>query len=383
MRIKNKFIYLLFTFFCITSPVYGQTVIQMEKDGGVYKIPCEINGLRLKLIFDTGASSICISESIAVMMLENGYLDSGDIVGSGSSVVADGRIVDNTIINIKTLKIGDVTLSDVQAVVIHQQSAPLLLGQSAIQKLGNVSLDGDKLILVNHKNDLKNDTIKYTDVEVLDILESAKYARMNEFYELAVDNYEKLYKTQQLDLEGTLHYASCLRMTDCYEKALLVHKTIEQDVIKAPKENQRWAYFGMMICYHELCDYRLAILYGQKTLSLSDYEYNSYTTIIYWLSMSYIALGENYKAKKVIDDEIEKYLLHIGYKSIDCWNRNADDEILGNLYWILALYYNDIKDNAACKKYAIMAAAWGNTEAIQWADKRNISYSKKPKDFKY
>ena len=99
--------------------------------------------------------------------------------------------------------------------------------------------------------------------------------------------------------------------------------------------------------------------------------------------MSYIALGENYKAKKVIDDEIEKYLLHKGYKSIDCWKRNADDEILGNLYWILALYYNDIKDNAACKKYAIMAAAWGNTEAIELADKRNISYSKKPNDFKY
>lgn len=383
MRIKNIFIYLLFTFFCITSPVYGQTVIQMEKDGGVYKIPCEINGLRLKLIFDTGASSICISESIAVMMLENGYLDSGDIVGSGSSVVADGRIVDNTIINIKTLKIGDVTLSDVQAVVIHQLSAPLLLGQSAIQKLGNVSLDGDKLILVNHKNDLKNDTIKYTDVEVLDILESAKYARMNEFYELAVDNYEKLYKTQQLDLEGTLYYATCLRMTDCYETALLIHKTIEQDVIEAPKEDQRWAYYGMMICYHMLGDYRSSILYGQKALTLSDYLYSAYTSLIYNLSKSYIAIDENYRGKKVIEDEIEKYLLHIGYKSTDCWTRKADDEILGDLYWILALYYSTIKDRTASVKYAIIAAAWGDTEAIEWADKQHISYNKKPIDFKY
>lgn len=373
----------MFTFFCITSPVYGQTVIQMEKDGGVYKIPCEINGLRLKLIFDTGASSICISESIAVMMLENGYLDSGDIVGSGSSVVADGRIVDNTIINIKTLKIGDVTLSDVQAIVIHQLSAPLLLGQSAIQKLGNVSLDGDKLILVNHKNDLKNDTIKYTDVEVLDILESAKYARMNEFYELAVDNYEKLYKTQQLDLEGTLYYATCLRMTDCYETALLIHKTIEQDVIEAPKEDQRWAYYGMMICYHMLGDYRSSILYGQKALTLSDYLYSAYTSLIYNLSKSYIAIDENYRGKKVIEDEIEKYLLHIGYKSTDCWTRKADDEILGDLYWILALYYSTIKDRTASVKYAIIAAAWGDTEAIEWADKQHISYNKKPIDFKY
>ena len=103
---------------------YSQTVIQMEKEGGVYKIPCEINGLRLKLIFDTGASNVCISESIALMMLENGYLTREDIKGSSTSVVADGRIVENTKINIKTLKIGGETLNNVEAVVMHQQAAP-------------------------------------------------------------------------------------------------------------------------------------------------------------------------------------------------------------------------------------------------------------------
>ena len=44
---------------------YGQSVIQLEKDGGVFKVPCVVNGLKLKLIFDTGASNVCISQSVA------------------------------------------------------------------------------------------------------------------------------------------------------------------------------------------------------------------------------------------------------------------------------------------------------------------------------
>ena len=103
MKSIYKYLFSLVVSLAVSIQANSQTVIQMEKDGGVYKIPCEINGLRLKLIFDTGASNVCISESIALMMLENGYLTRADIKGSSSSVVADGRIVENTKINIKTL----------------------------------------------------------------------------------------------------------------------------------------------------------------------------------------------------------------------------------------------------------------------------------------
>ena len=32
----------------------AQERIKMEKSGGIYKIPCEVNGLRMKFYFDTG-----------------------------------------------------------------------------------------------------------------------------------------------------------------------------------------------------------------------------------------------------------------------------------------------------------------------------------------
>ena len=92
---------IIFSFICLNC--HSQSVIQLEQDGGVYKIPCVVNGLKLKLIFDTGAANVCISQSIALMMLENDYLSAEDIKGTAQSKVADGRIVDHTIINLKKI----------------------------------------------------------------------------------------------------------------------------------------------------------------------------------------------------------------------------------------------------------------------------------------
>ena len=78
--------------FAVTM-TFARTTITMEKDGGVYKVPCVVNGLRMKFIFDTGAANVCISESMATYMLENDYLNKSDILGTGQSSVADGRIV--------------------------------------------------------------------------------------------------------------------------------------------------------------------------------------------------------------------------------------------------------------------------------------------------
>lgn len=129
---------------------WSQTIIQMVEDSGVYKVPCEVNGLKVKMIFDTGAATVSISSSMAEMMLDNGYLNKEDLGNQAQSITADGRIVDHTKVVFKTVKIGGLTLSDVDAVVIGNQRAPLLFGQSAIQRLGDVSIKGDKLYISGH-----------------------------------------------------------------------------------------------------------------------------------------------------------------------------------------------------------------------------------------
>ena len=147
-------------FFAVSIPsLYAQTIIQMVEDRGVYKIPCEINGLKVKMVFDTGAAAVSLSQSIAEMMLENNYISISDFVGKSKSLTADGRIIDHTELMLHTLKIGDYTISDVKAVVINSQDTPILLGQTAIQKLGTISIKGDKLYIKGNSDNTSGSSI--------------------------------------------------------------------------------------------------------------------------------------------------------------------------------------------------------------------------------
>lgn len=140
--------------------IYAQTVIQMVEDKGVYKIPCEINGLKVKMVFDTGAAAVSLSRSLAEMMLDNNYISISDFIGKSKSLMADGRIIDHTGIILHSLKIGDITINDVNAVVINSQDTPLLLGQTAIQKLGTISIKGDKLYIKGNSENSLGSSIK-------------------------------------------------------------------------------------------------------------------------------------------------------------------------------------------------------------------------------
>lgn len=124
-----------------------KTILKMENDNGVKYVWIEINGLRLKFIFDTGASSICISSSEASVLYRQGTLQKDDILDIQYFQDATGTISAGTRINLKTVKIGDRTLNNIDATVIDNSKAPLLLGQTAFEKFGKISID-------NHKDEI-------------------------------------------------------------------------------------------------------------------------------------------------------------------------------------------------------------------------------------
>lgn len=116
--------------------------IDMKKMyGGTYEIPCSVNGLPLKMIFDTGASDVTISSVEANFMLKNGYLTDGDIKGKKHYQTASGDIHEGTILKLKEVRLGDAVLKNVEASVVHSQRAPLLLGQSVLEKFGTITID--------------------------------------------------------------------------------------------------------------------------------------------------------------------------------------------------------------------------------------------------
>lgn len=189
----------------------ADSVIQMEKYNGVYRVPCTVNGAKMKFIFDTGASNVCISMAMAEYLYDNGFLKSTDVLGEGKSSVADGRIVDHIKINLRDLEIGGMHLNNVQAIVVASQNAPLLMGQSAIQKMGTVTIDGTMLKIKNNQA---------SGEEIVDkLFNEAEKAYNNDMYDVAADKYGQLHDMHQLSDYGKYLYAWSLMMTRKYQTA--------------------------------------------------------------------------------------------------------------------------------------------------------------------
>lgn len=126
--------------------------IPFVKEGSVCKVKCTINELPLYFIFDTGASDVSLSSVEANFMLKNDYLSKSDMSGKGYYINANGDISEGTIVNIKEVNFGGLTLKNVKASVVKNQKAPLLLGQSVLSRLGRIEIDNEnKVIRVKYK----------------------------------------------------------------------------------------------------------------------------------------------------------------------------------------------------------------------------------------
>ena len=155
-----RFLLSIAIFFFGLNTFVAQDVVKMEKENGVYKIPCKINGLPLKFIFDTGASNVSISLTEALFMLKNGYLKESDIRGTIYYSIANGEIAEGTKINLQKIEVGKQVLYNVEASIVHTSQAPLLFGQSAMERFGKFTMDysNANLLIGNASNTTSNTT---------------------------------------------------------------------------------------------------------------------------------------------------------------------------------------------------------------------------------
>lgn len=121
----------------------NRNVLKMELENGVRYVWIELNGIRLRFIFDTGASSICISPAEATVLYRQGTLKKVDILDIEYFQDATGRISEGTTINLREVKIGNLILENVKAIVIDNVNAPLLLGQTVLERFGSIEIDNE------------------------------------------------------------------------------------------------------------------------------------------------------------------------------------------------------------------------------------------------
>ena len=124
------------------------TVIPLEDGNGVYYITAKINEVPMKFIFDTGASSISMSETEAAFLYKQGTLTRDDFQGTVDFQDAKGEVTQGLVVKLRKVQVGNRVLNNVDASIVPNQEAPLLLGQSVLQKFGKLSIDNIKKQLI-------------------------------------------------------------------------------------------------------------------------------------------------------------------------------------------------------------------------------------------
>jgi hypothetical protein len=126
---------LSFLFLALIGLVIGveaQTVVKMEQVGGVFTVPCKVNGLELKFVPNTVNPDVSISLETASEMLKDGYLYEKDLTGP---------IQVGSEINLSIIEIGAHFVYNTKAVVVGDLQFPLIIGKKILDQLGNIDLN--------------------------------------------------------------------------------------------------------------------------------------------------------------------------------------------------------------------------------------------------
>ncbi len=361
---------------------HSQVSITMEETGGVYRIPCTVNGVKMKFIFDTGASAVSLSQTMADVLFDGGYLSEKDVFGTTQMMIADGSIVDVKVINLRDFEVGGFHLSNVRATIKKGQNVPLLMGQSAIEKLGRISIAGNKLIIHKPKVNLTASEIATLRKEIQTLFKSKDY-------DTVIDNSERLknatefdemdfyYYIESLDIMWLMKYHHSSRNNTMGDIILSLLEEWESSGIKTSKKMLCFLYKTKASCISSLrmdesahdvainC-YRKALEYsdsGEKVWILSD------------IAGCYIAKSSYGTAEKYVQDAIKLRYKLIGKNLADALEGRVNDACIGMLYWQLADTKWAQGDHSQRVFYMRLSAKCGDETAIDWCFQNNINYT--------
>ena len=126
-----------------------EVVVPFKSKDRVKCVQVSVNGVGLEMIFDTGCSGTLISVAEARYLYDKGKLTNDDIIGVSQSQIADGRIVENMVVNLKEVVInGEICCPNVQATVSSSVNAPLLLGNEVLDRVATIQIDNEREALI-------------------------------------------------------------------------------------------------------------------------------------------------------------------------------------------------------------------------------------------
>ena len=136
----------------ITLDLPRQSISDIHVDTSLIVLPVEItdhstylmaevNGVNMKFLIDTGCSDMQITSAEFYYMKHLGLISEDDIVGNVTCVYADNSSGKCFVVKLKTVNVGGIELKDVECSIQEDIESSLLLGQSVLKQLGEISID--------------------------------------------------------------------------------------------------------------------------------------------------------------------------------------------------------------------------------------------------
>ncbi|RYZ00282.1 MAG: hypothetical protein EOO11_02110 [Chitinophagaceae bacterium] len=119
-----------------------------ENKANVLEIDIRINDVPARFIFDPGATMLSFGRTFYDGLVKTMQLSDSDIKYRTKTKLADGSLADVAVVRIRSFRLGDWELRDAEAMVLDNQKAPLLMGQSIIGRFSEVTIDRNRKQLV-------------------------------------------------------------------------------------------------------------------------------------------------------------------------------------------------------------------------------------------
>ncbi len=126
------------------APEHESSGGETPADANMVNVDVDVAGYPVKAMVDTGCSfPMAIPTALATTLLHDGR---AIFAGETKSLLADGKEVDVGVILIKSITVDGRTLDSVEASVSPSNSAPILLGLRALNRLGAFTIDSGRIV---------------------------------------------------------------------------------------------------------------------------------------------------------------------------------------------------------------------------------------------
>ena len=331
---NTKMLAALLALFPLAAQAQSVVTLQPAGEDGRYTIETSVNGVGVLTYYTEENWFVSASTTTFLFLYENGYIDDEDVKGITTLKLPDGSSSKGAAFVIRNLKLGDhILVSDIPAFVVSKQTVPLIIGSSAFESLGDVTREGDKIVI----GDLDDiDSI----AEVVDPVDSLRIAAQAH---LDAEDYE-----EAVSCFSALKEKDALNMLTQYQYSLLL------GILERDEEN---------------------ISVSRDWLSSNE---GKSLTMDYWIhngmGASFARLGDNANAISSLEKAIGTYykLFNTSEKGIK--SGNFHDNNLGSTLYRLGRVYAAEGKVRLTETYCSLAAKCGYQPAIDFCDQYKIKY---------